>query len=367
MHEPCASEAFRVIALKYLDYLGSLRAGREITQNKLDWHTSTVLNYLVPFFRERSISEIVSADIEAFMDARRRGKLSTNPRVAERTKDVELRHKLARIGNYAALAPLIDRDDALRPAPSTLNNQTAVLRALFSFAQRRGFLKQAPEIPYSPLRDRFSTRPAFSQVEVMDLINLAGREENWVEGMHPNAQYYRRALHVFVTLAYLTGLRTSEELVLRWSDVRPRPSGGVYITVRAQIEGAFKTGFRTVIASESVRNLIGEYLAEKRPASLEDFIFMHPPESRHAGDRIRSFKKSWHSLMKRFGQEYDDAGRRRTLYSLRHTHISIMLQRRQMSLYQLSENVGTSPEMIWKYYGKGAAFDEIDALGLISL
>ena len=66
---------------------------------------------------------------------------------------------------------------------------------------------------------------------------------------------------------------------------------------------------------------------------------------------ITSFKGSWNSIMKGSGLQYDKDGNKRVPYSLRHTYVTMRL-RKGVNIYQLSNNIGSSVEMIENFYGK---------------
>ena len=82
----------------------------------------------------------------------------------------------------------------------------------------------------------------------------------------------------------------------------------------------------------------------------------HPPPPSESvlvnpnGKPIQSYKGSFNSLMDEVGLSFDDEGKRRTPYSIRHTYITMRLME-GVNIYQLSSNVGTSVEMIENYYG----------------
>ena len=75
------------------------------------------------------------------------------------------------------------------------------------------------------------------------------------------------------------------------------------------------------------------------------FILVNPN-----GKPIQSYKGSFNSLLDKVNLSFDDEGKRRSPYSLRHTYITMRLME-GVNVYELSSNVGTSVEMIENYYG----------------
>ena len=111
-----------------------------------------------------------------------------------------------------------------------------------------------------------------------------------------------------------------------------------------------KTDRRDVICNEGIQRYF-KRLYEYRKEELG-----HPPPSSECvlvnpnGKPIMSYKGSFNSLMDKTKLTFDNEGKRRTPYSIRHTYITMRLME-GVNIYQLSSNVGTSVEMIENYYG----------------
>ncbi len=78
---------------------------------------------------------------------------------------------------------------------------------------------------------------------------------------------------------------------------------------------------------------------------MNDFVFCNKN-----GTPIGSFKKSFLSLLRSAGVEYDEDGSRRNIYSLRHTYATLRLQE-GVHQFVLAKNMGTSVAMLKKHYG----------------
>ena len=68
------------------------------------------------------------------------------------------------------------------------------------------------------------------------------------------------------------------------------------------------------------------------------------------GTPIGSMKKGFTSVIQFCGLEFNNKGERRTLYSLRHFYATQRLSE-EVSPYMLASNMGTSAEMLERFYG----------------
>ena len=70
------------------------------------------------------------------------------------------------------------------------------------------------------------------------------------------------------------------------------------------------------------------------------------------GTVTETFAVGFGALLEAAGLRYGNDGEtRRTLYSLRHAYASLRIQYDQTDIYLLAKNMGTSVEMIEKFYG----------------
>ena len=169
--------------------------------------------------------------------------------------------------------------------------------------------------------------------------------------MSDNPCYYRDRFYLqqYVLIMGNCGIRIGEGRELKWTDVSRTKTleGGTRIVLN--VSG--KTGNREVVCNESVK----DYLSRLYNFRTEETGFK-PPLSEHIfshknGNPIKSFKRSFNTLLEKSGLLYNSKNQKRVLYSLRHTYASMRLQE-GVSIYQLSSNMGTSVEMIENYYGK---------------
>jgi integrase len=366
------NRTFKQVAEEYLEDLNLLKSEEVCSNSKYVAHESTISNYLIPYFFESLIDQISADEVEKFVEWRRRDKRSVMDIEKNKKKSAKARREWLKSGDidwlyrHKGVEERIERQKTRVPSPTTLNNQLTVLRAVFKFAKRRKYVKHVPEIENVPLR-KINARPAFTKQEMEHLIECAHSKIEAGGEAFGSTRHYRMMFYYFIAIAYLTGLRTTEQLVLSYRDVQQSPDGGTYIWVRGDVEGARKTGYRQMKVGGGVGKLVSEIREASDFSNDDDYIFVHPKGSKLAGKRILDFKTAWDALTKETGLQFDRQGKKRTLYCTRHTHITQMLQSRAISIYQLSQNVGNSPEVIRRFYGKGTVFEDVDAAAFLKL
>ena len=85
----------------------------------------------------------------------------------------------------------------------------------------------------------------------------------------------------------------------------------------------------------------------RKDSQLIEYVFIN----NLANKPIGSIKSSWNSIMKGSGLLYDKNGNKRVPYSLRHTYVTMRLGE-GVNMYQLSNSIGSSIEIIENFYGK---------------
>ena len=82
-----------------------------------------------------------------------------------------------------------------------------------------------------------------------------------------------------------------------------------------------------------------------------------------SGYQPRSFIGAFRRLLKDGGLLEDHAGRRRTLYRLRHTYATVALVSGEVDIHTLSRQMGTSVAMLERHYSKLTATMAASRLG----
>jgi len=225
----------------------------------------------------------------------------------------------------------------------TVRHHQTVMKKVLEYGRRKGYLKDLPTIPKPKLK--INTRSDFSKEEWRKLYSYM---RGWIK--HANSRISRQRFYTqqYILILGNTGIRCGTEIrSLKWKDISTTQDmlGDERVVIR--VSG--KTGTRDVICNAGVERYLKrlyEFRAEElghRPEPTEP-ILVNPD-----GKVIKSFKKSFNNLLEEVGLAYDDQGKRRSPYSIRHTYITMRLME-GVSIYQLSSNVGTSIEMIENYY-----------------
>ena len=226
----------------------------------------------------------------------------------------------------------------------TVRHHQTVMKKVFDFGRRKGYIRDIPEIPKPKLV--INNRSDFSKDEWRRLYTFM---RDWVE--HPNSRIRRQRLYLqnYILILGNSGIRCGTETRnLKWADISSTKNLTGEERVVIRVKG--KTNLRDVVCNEGIERYF-KRLYEQRteelgaPPPATECVMVNPN-----GKPIQSFKKSFNSLMEQVGMSVDNRGNRRTPYSIRHTYITMRLME-GVNVYQLASNAGTSIEMIENYYG----------------
>ena len=105
-----------------------------------------------------------------------------------------------------------------KPSLNTLKREANVLRGIFKFAVRKGYLKSG-DVPQLELgKGVKKKRPAFTREQFHKLLVVSERRIKEA-AKDPKLRYQRYLLHNFMIIAVETGLRTKELFKLNWGHV----------------------------------------------------------------------------------------------------------------------------------------------------
>ncbi|EDP66888.1 Integrase [alpha proteobacterium BAL199] len=238
------------------------------------------------------------------------------------------------------------------PVPSnvTLRHEGTVLRHILTYAKRKGYIANAPDVPQPKMK--VSPRPDITREEWQTLYTYLRRYVGQAQDKRRHRE--RFYLQHWILILGNTGIRVGEMRNVRWSDI------GEVRTVegeaRVSISVSGKTGPRLVIANAGVET----YLKRLRDFRTDE-LGHEPPSSEvvfcnRDGEPIHSFKKGFERVMSECGLLFQDNGQKRVPYSLRHTYATMRIAE-GVNVYQLASNMGTSVDMIEMYYGKKRTSD----------
>ena len=264
--------------------------------------------YAVPFFKKFSgIAEIREVHLEEWVDYRR--------------------------SNYIRSVP----------KNTTITRELAGIKQVFEFAVSREYLPNRLKFPV--IGSPPNPRPAFTRDQYRRLYR--GLRQSVTEGqghpIHYRARFYLQ--HLVLILAN-SGVRIGELRGLTWNDIENRTDGkGVLMYVRGKTKKR-----RQVVPQPSTAKYL-QRIKVFRESELDHPVLPNEPVFCSSnGLPVESYKKGFKTLLKSIGLSADDSGNPFTLYSLRHTYATMRIIN-GVPHYFIASNMGTSVEMLMKFYG----------------
>lgn len=301
--EVIRSPSFKKVAKEYLSQVDYIL--RDRTDQYKGFQETVIRLHLLPFFDNTPLDQISEDMMSEFVSAQFR------------------EHNLSNV---------------------TVRHHQTVMKKVFDFGRRKGYIRDIPEIPKPKLV--INNRSDFSKDEWRRLYTFM---RDWVQ--HPNSRIRRQRLYLqnYILILGNSGIRCGTETRnLKWADISSTKNLTGEERVVIRVKG--KTNLRDVVCNEGIERYF-KRLYEQRteelgaPPPATECVMVNPN-----GKPIQSFKKSFNSLMEQVGMSVDNRGNRRTPYSIRHTYITMRLME-GVNVYQLASNAGTSIEMIENYYG----------------
>ncbi|WP_208390051.1 site-specific integrase [Helicobacter pylori] len=197
---------------------------------------------------------------------------------------------------------------------NTLVSLNSLLKSFLEFCEQEGYTEKTPYFKI--------TMKNAKEGEKIDPFNL-----NEIKAILQNAPTLR--LKAFLTTAFLTGLRTGEQLALLWSDV-DFENKKININKSLNLSGAItspknKPSIREVDLLEPVEKILKELKASE-PANKK-MIFLSVPK------RTQDFQRAFKKLLKSLNLKD------RKLYATRHTFASLMLSQGEEAMW-ISQTLG---------------------------
>ena len=176
-----------------------------------------------------------------------------------------------------------------------------------------------------------------------------------------NVGRYRFVSQQYVLLLANCGARVGEMRYLRWNDLSTQTDGDK----RDLLSSGDKLPSSWLVArirnSKTIeREIVFQPGSEEYIKRLYDLrkkeLGEHPAPTDYVfcdkdGKVIISFRKGFNTLLDQCGLTYDEKGKKRSLYSIRHYYATQRLTR-EVNPYILSRQMGTSVEMLERFYGQ---------------
>jgi integrase len=239
------------------------------------------------------------------------------------------------------------------PSNVTLRHEGTVLKHIFKFGKRKGYLVEIPDVPQPKMK--VSPRPDIPREEWRKLYTYL---REYVSKSQDRRRYRERLyLQNWILVMGNTGIRVGEMRKVRWSDIGSVKTNDGSDRVSIFVDG--KTGPRTVISNEGVDVYLKRLWDHRKEELGKDPPRTEPVFCGRDGEPIQSFKKGFQRVFEECGILYQKDGKKRVPYSLRHTYATMRITE-GVNVYQLASNMGTSIDMIEMYYGKKRTTDPMN-------
>jgi integrase len=258
---------------------------------------------------------------------------------------------------------LTNSTDKLKP--NSIRHYRTSMNHLFSYAKTMGYVVSIPNIPVPPTKA--NPRPHFTKQDWKILTEYMRkwvvsntRGNRGVNGLDHKRHRERFYLQQFILILGNTGIRIGEMRNVRWVDLDKVEISVGDERLLFSVDG--KTGKRSVIANTGVERYvkrIWEFRSKElgNDPDMNEPIFCHPN-----GKSVGSYKKGFITLLEGCDLRIANDGGNRTLYSLRHTYATMRIN--EVPVYQLAVNMGTSVQMIERFYSHARSTDPSFAVSM---
>lgn len=245
------------------------------------------------------------------------------------------------------------RNARLVPTDKTIEYECTIFRSIIIYAHNRGY-RGVMALPTARFKAKTKrVRPAF---ELPDYKRLLNALRSWIRECNvPAYRYVRELLLDYVLILANSGIRVGEANNLLIRDVIPfydhmydehgqKHRRKVY---RLIVRG--KTGEREVIPRAATTKYIDRLLARKPDANHDDYFF-----TMRNGTKVITLIDQFNKVLERADMLTNSAGKKYTLYSLRHYYAVWAIRKNDVNHLIIAQNMGTTVQMIKEYYGRQA-------------
>jgi len=259
----------------------------------------------------------------------------------------------------------VPRNAKLNPADMTLAWETTLLKTVLRWAHEKGFrgAKQLPTWRFKA--DSKIVRPTFTFPEYKKIYE---RMRAWIlETDSAERRYVRELLRDYVLILANSGMRVGEANNLKETDVEEFTDERGRKNYMFHVKG--KTGKRVVIPRTNAVRYVNRVVARNQLrrdeiANGQERQVRSPKRTRiedksgwffsmYDGNKIITLIDQFDTVMSSIELSKNRYGEKYSLYSLRHFY-AVMALRKNMSVYSIAANMGTSVQIIQQYYGKQA-------------
>ena len=258
------------------------------------------------------------------------------------------------------------RNHKINPADMTITWEMTLGKTLLKYAYERGYRGKTQLPTYRYKAGQAIVRPTFTFDEYWRLIK--GMREGIRTTKNKEWKYTKELLRDYVLILANSGMRVGEANNLKDEDVvefKDKLGRRNYMfTVRG------KTGRRTIIPLKNVVRYV-ERIRERNALRLSEEVVrqVRSPKRKtvdtdgwffcmYDGNKIVNLIDQFNALLETIKLTHSRDEEKYTLYSLRHFYAVTMIKR-GIPIFDIARNMGTSVQIIEKYYGKQATAIEL--------
>ena len=322
-------------------YEGNVKAGVSgFSQPMLRGYRKTIGNYFVPYIGDKSVGSVTVNDLQEYERWRKEY-------AADETRE---RH-----GN--------SKNDV---SPRTLEWEINAFKAFLRWCSQNGlYTGKAYEWVYKG--GVSNKRSALTLEQYRKLYRYMQTNAYMTVGKHGDdsrIQRHRAMMRCWILFLVNTGLRVGEARYLCWHDISTRFNSKeqevLAINVAAGESKVRKS--RTVIGRHTALQALNRYkeYLKARGETVPQNAYIFADD---AGQPFQELREGFKAIMKEAGVPTDNRGEEFVPYSLRHTYATFrIMYGKNVSIYKLAQNMGTSVAMIEAYYSDAKPQDFVDDL-----
>lgn len=274
-------------------------------------------------------------------------------------------------------------------AKSTWNYEAVCINAACKFARSElHVISRDIKAPYYKSTNGetgYARRPAFSMAEVSELLRYL-QDESEGGFLHPSTwrgpswQFRveikrRRMIAPLVATLAFSGCRVTELRIVKWRDIdwsHQTGLGDPVCVIRFAKEGQLKrrkaAEDRKTVCWKELTPFLEKWRKETLYPNDDDFVFYaYPGNWMKEGaplppcKPVDQFSRLLINILREKGMKIEPGeDLEKSSYSFRHFHCTEAIQRFEIDPMRLAKNLGTSPEMISKFYLKWDATKYVD-------
>jgi integrase len=253
------------------------------------------------------------------------------------------------------------RNYKINPADKTIEWETTLAKTLLKYAHEKGYRGNTQLPTYRFKAERAIVRPTFTVAEYWEIIK--GMRKGIKDTKNKEWKYTKELLRDYVLILANSGMRVGEANNLKDADVVEFKDELGRRNYMFSVRG--KTGKRIVIPRTSVVRYVERVRARNAVRLGEEKIRdVRSPKRKivdtegwffcmYDGNKLITLIDQFNALLAAIKLSENRDKEKYTLYSLRHFY-AVMMLRRGIPVFDIARNMGTSVQIIEKYYGKQA-------------